>query len=150
MSEENRRAVVNLMNSNLVDLIDLSNAVRVAHWNVHGPQFAALHTLFGDFYNQLGLMIDEIAERIVQLKGTPMGNTQSVGNLTRLPEYSLEIRDGVQHVEELTLRYSIVAKNTRLLISQISALDDATSADIMTDASKMLDKALWMLEAHFL
>lgn len=34
------------------------------HWNVEGPKFVSLHTLFEQQYNELFLAIDEIAERI--------------------------------------------------------------------------------------
>ena len=34
------------------------------HWNVTGPRFNALHTMFETQYNELWLALDEIAERI--------------------------------------------------------------------------------------
>ncbi len=34
------------------------------HWNVTGPMFTTLHTLFETQYTELAMAIDEIAERI--------------------------------------------------------------------------------------
>src|SRR6476659_4069549 len=34
------------------------------HWNIVGPQFEPLHTLFQEQYTELAQTIDEIAERI--------------------------------------------------------------------------------------
>ena len=34
------------------------------HWNVTGPMFQSLHTLFESQYTALALAVDEIAERI--------------------------------------------------------------------------------------
>lgn len=34
------------------------------HWNVTGPQFNTLHAMFMTQYTELGLAVDEIAERI--------------------------------------------------------------------------------------
>ena len=34
------------------------------HWNVTGPMFTTLHTLFETQYTELALAVDEIAERI--------------------------------------------------------------------------------------
>ena len=34
------------------------------HWNVTGPMFSTLHTMFETQYTELALAVDEIAERI--------------------------------------------------------------------------------------
>ncbi|MCU0887507.1 MAG: DNA starvation/stationary phase protection protein Dps [Rubritepida sp.] len=139
---------VGLLNAALADLIDLTNAVRMAHWTVRGPQFAALHEQFGGFYDQLGTQVDDVAERIVQLGGTPEGTTQLVGANTRLAPYSEETRDGLAHVAALVERYAALAATTRAAVDEAAAAGDADTADLLTGTSRMLDKALWMLEAH--
>ena len=41
------------------------------HWNVTGPMFNTLHTLFMTEYTELALAVDEIAERIRAAGGLP-------------------------------------------------------------------------------
>jgi starvation-inducible DNA-binding protein len=41
------------------------------HWNIKGEKFFELHLKFEELYNNLILKIDEIAERILTLGGTP-------------------------------------------------------------------------------
>ena len=36
------------------------------HWNVTGPMFTTLHTLFETQYTELATAVDEIAERVVE------------------------------------------------------------------------------------
>ena len=60
LGENARLASVGLLNAALADLMDLSNAVKMAHWNVKGPQFAALHLLFEGFYTQLAAAVDRV------------------------------------------------------------------------------------------
>lgn len=143
-----REASVSLLNATLADTIDLTNAVRMAHWTVRGPQFAALHELFGGFYEQLGAVADDIAERAVQLGGTPSGTTQLVGEKSRLEPYPAGLRAGLDHVKALTDRYAALAKTVRAGIDSTAEAGDADSADLLTGFSRTLDKALWMLEAH--
>lgn len=148
LGENARLASVSLLNAALADLMDLTNAARMAHWTVRGPQFAALHALFETFYDQLGEASDDVAERVVQLGGTPEGTTQRVGATTRLEPYPAAISAGMDHVRALAARYAALAATTRRAVDEAAAAGDADTADLFTETSRMLDKALWMLEAH--
>jgi len=148
LGENARLASVGLLNAALVDLIDLTNSVRMAHWTVRGPHFSALHARFEEFYNQLGPIVDDTAERIVQLGGAPTGTTQAVGSATRLTPYPPGLRDGMEHVAALADRYGALAATTRQAIDAAAEAGDADTADLFTATSRALDKALWMLEAH--
>jgi starvation-inducible DNA-binding protein len=143
-----REVSVSVLNATLADTMDLTNATHMAHWTVRGPQFAGLHTLFEDFYNQLKAVTDDVAERIVQLGGTPDGTTQAVGDKTRLEPYPSDLRNGLDHVKALTTRYAALAKSVREGIDSTDEAGDADTADLLTGLSRTLDKALWMLEAH--
>jgi starvation-inducible DNA-binding protein len=148
LGENARLTSVDLLNAALADLMDLTNGVRMAHWTVRGPHFAALHAKFEEFYGQLAEAVDDVAERIVQLGGTPGGTTQAVGAATRLAPYPAELRDGLAHVTALADRYAALAETTRQAIDTAGEAGDADTADLFTGTSRMLDKALWMLEAH--
>lgn len=143
-----RELSVGILNATLADAMDLTNGLRMAHWTVRGPQFAALHALFETFYDQLGVATDDIAERVIQIGGTPDGTTQLVGEKTRLDAYPPGLRDGMDHVKALTARYAALAKTVREGIDETDEAGDADTADLLTGLSRTLDKALWMLEAH--
>lgn len=132
----------------LSDTVDLYNATRQAHWNVKGPHFAQLHTLFEGFYDQLADAGDELAERIVMLGGTAHGTTQSIASGTRLPPYPTDLHAGMDHVAALADRYAMVGKELRAGIATTTDAGDADTADLLTGLSRAADKMLWMLEAH--
>lgn len=143
-----RESSVGVLNATLVDAIDLTNAIHMAHWTVKGPHFIGLHLLFEKFYTEMFAVTDDLAERIVQLGGTPEGASQQVAAKTRLPAWPTNQTDGMKHVEALTERYASLAANVRAGIDATDEAGDADTADLLTGLSRALDKALWMLEAH--
>jgi hypothetical protein len=46
LREQTRRAVIDLLNQQLADVLDLGLQTKQAHWNVKGPHFIGLHELF--------------------------------------------------------------------------------------------------------
>src|SRR5471030_1940442 len=95
-----RRSELNgLMNQRLASAVDLQMQMKQAHWNVKGPSFIGLHELFDKVSEAVEDYVDEIAERIVQLGGIAEGTVRVAASRTRLPEYPLEIAEGMAHVE---------------------------------------------------
>ena len=67
LSETARAEIAETLNARLVDGLDLHSQIKVAHWNIKGPQFASLHPLFETFAVSLANHNDSIAERAVTL-----------------------------------------------------------------------------------
>src|SRR5215510_5417612 len=102
LSEKIRTQIAGLLQERLAEAIDLASHAKQAHWNVKGPVFIALHELFDQVYEHAGDHADLLAERIVQLGGTAEGTTRVVARRSQLPEYSLTITAGKDHVEALS------------------------------------------------
>lgn len=148
VADNAKQVSINVLQGNLADAVDLYNATRQAHWNVKGPHFGSLHRLFEEFYQALQTSTDDLAERIVQLGGTAQGTTQVLAGTTRLPPYPTDMHAGMDHVTQLSDRYSMVAKALREGIDQTDEAGDADTADLLTEQSRVIDKMLWMLESH--
>jgi starvation-inducible DNA-binding protein len=67
---------------------------------------------------------------------------------TTLPPYPTNIYAIKDHLPALIDRYGTVANAVRKAIDAAAEADDTNTADIFTEASRGLDKALWFLEAH--
>jgi starvation-inducible DNA-binding protein len=148
ISQERRSELNALMNRRLADGVDLQMQMKQAHWNVKGPSFIGLHELFDKVARSVESYVDMIAERIVQLGGIAEGTVRLAASRTRLPEYPLEIAEGMAHVEAVARALSTFGKEVRSTIDEANALDDAGTADLFTEISRGIDQWLWFVEAH--
>ena len=143
-----KSVAIELLKARMADGIDLGLATKQAHWNLRGPQFIAVHEMLDGFRTELDEHVDTMAERAVQLGGTPHGTIQTVAMATKLAAYPTDIHSIPDHLEALIERYAQLANAVRANIDQAAEAGDPDTADIFTGVSRGLDKALWFLEAH--
>ena len=148
MPESARREAIGLLNQRLADCIDLQTQCKQAHWNVKGPTFIALHKLFDEVNEDVEEYVDLIAERIVQLGGIAEGTVGVVESRSTLIDYPLTLSTGAEHVAALSDALGAFGRTARLGIDEMNDLEDADSADILTEISRGVDKWLWFVEAQ--
>ncbi|WP_296245501.1 Dps family protein, partial [Psychrobacter sp. UBA6766] len=73
IDDETAKKMVDLLNSNLANLIDLSMDSKQCHWNLQGTGFIGVHQLLDETYERLTEAFDTVAERIVILGGKANG-----------------------------------------------------------------------------
>lgn len=148
LPETTRAQVVDLLGQRLADAIDLQTQCKHAHWNVKGPHFMQLHLLFDQVNEAVEGHVDTIAERIVQLGGVAEGTVRAVAARSALIDYPLALSTGHEHVSAFSDSLSQFARTVRVGIEEMNDLQDAGSADILTEVSRGIDKWLWFVEAH--
>jgi len=148
LPETSRVEVIALLNQRLADAIDLQTQCKQAHWNVKGPAFIALHKLFDEINEDVEEYVDLIAERIVQLGGIAEGTVGAVEGRSTLPDYPLALSTGPEHVAALSDVLSAFGRTVRIGIEEMNELEDAVSADMLTEIGRGTDKWLWFVEAH--
>ena len=113
------------------------------HWNIRGDKFFELHLKFEELYDDLLLKIDEVAERILTLGGTPHHNYSEYNNNSKIQESS-EIRDGRVAVGDiLTSLQTVIVLQRELLTLSDDAGDEGTNA-LMSDYIREQEKLVWM------
>jgi len=63
--------VIGLLQDRLNALNDLALTLKHVHWNVIGPHFIAVHTMLDPQVDGVREMVDDVAERIATLGGSP-------------------------------------------------------------------------------
>lgn len=143
-----RRAMVDLLNQNLADVLDLGLQAKQAHWNVKGPHFIALHELFDKIAEELEEFTDDIAERAVALGGVALGTVQVVSKGSRLMAYPINAVSGMAHITALSRALARFGASVRAATDTAARFGDTDTADLFTGVSRGVDKLLWMVEAH--
>ena len=143
-----REKITALLNRQLADTFDLYSQTKQAHWNVKGEEFFQLHQLYDTLAAELLEDIDLIAERVTALGGTALGTIHMAAQASRLPEYAPEVIESLSSIEVLAVRYASLVETTRNAIDTATDEGDLSTADLLTQISRGLDKALWFLEAH--
>lgn len=147
LSQDVRLRMVTLLNARLADAIDLRTQAKVAHWNVKGPEFIALHKLFDEVAGSVDEYVDLIAERAVQLGGTAEGTARQVAERSSLDEYAGS-GSADQHVPAVADALGDFGKAIRQATEEALEAGDQETADILIEVSRGTDKWLWFVEAH--
>lgn len=144
-----RCSSVALLNARLADVIDLALRLKHAHWNIHGPHFIALHSLFDALRTEVDAQADLLADRVAAFGGHAEGLLQQVTLATTLPPYAADANTERAHLEALAQAMGVFGAKIRRAIQDAADAGDAGTADIFTQISRAADKQLWKIEAHF-
>jgi starvation-inducible DNA-binding protein len=147
LPETSRAAVAELLQATLLDGLDLHGQIKVAHWNVRGPHFAALHPLFETFAVALAGFNDEVAERAVTLGARVRGTARSVAKSSRVPEYPEDTTRDLEHVKLLAERFDAYLKGLREARDVAEKQKDQDTVDLLTGMVEAFEKNGWFLRA---
>lgn len=115
------------------------------HWNVVGPYFPVLHTLFEGQYNELFAAVDEIAERIRQLGDESPGTMAEFLRLTVISEESATSAAGM--VADLAACNAKAIGRLEALLQVAEKAEDDSTQDLAIRRLNAHQKAEWMLKA---
>jgi starvation-inducible DNA-binding protein len=147
LPEESRVKIADALNARLADGLDLHSQIKVAHWNIKGPGFAALHPLFETFAVGLAGFNDEIAERAVTLGGRAYGTVRHVAKSSKLADYPQETTKDLEHVKLLAERFDTYLDGVRGSRDAAEKLGDADTVDLFTRLVQEFEKHAWFLRA---
>jgi starvation-inducible DNA-binding protein len=143
LAEATRSRLAETLNARLADGLDLHSQIKVAHWNVRGPQFPSLHPLFETMATGLAMHNDALAERAVTL-GTL---ARHVASISRLPEYPQETTRDLEHVRLLAERIEVYLAGLRESRAIADKEGDPDTVDLLTGAILEFEKHGWFLRA---
>jgi len=139
--------VVDALAHLLADTYTLYLKTHNFHWNVTGPMFQTLHLLFETQYTELGLAVDEIAERIRSLGHFAPGSYAEFGKLTRISE-AQGVPPAQEMIESLAHGQQLVIEAARRVLAAAETAGDDGTADLAVRRLQVHEKNEWMLRAH--
>lgn len=131
----------------LVELLELQNQAKQAHWTLVGPNFRSTHLELDELVDAARDYADSVAERMRALESVPDGRTGTVAATTSLEAFPA----GEVGVERAV---AVVADRILGVVNVIRAVhdevddQDPTSADILHSILEGLEKQRWMFTAQ--
>jgi starvation-inducible DNA-binding protein len=142
-----RAKVSEALNASLADGLDLYSQIKVAHWNLKGPHFAALHPLFDTIASSALAYNDEVAERAVALGALAAGTVRTSASRSRLTQYPEDLTRDLEHVKQVADRIDGYLDGLRKARSVGESAGDADTVDLLTGMITEFEKHGWFLRA---
>jgi starvation-inducible DNA-binding protein len=139
--------IIDLLQDRLNSLNDLALTLKHIHWNVVGPQFIAVHTMLDPQVDAVRLMVDETAERIATLGGSPCGTPGALVKARSWDDYDLGRDDAIAHMGALDVVYAGVIEAHRKAIEATEEPDPVTQ-DMFIGQATQLEQFHWFVRAH--
>jgi starvation-inducible DNA-binding protein len=146
ISDGDRKKIALGLSKFLADSYTLYLMTHNFHWNVTGPHFNTLHTMFMTQYTEQWAALDLIAERIRALGHHAPGSYKEFGALASIKELSGTPK-AMDMVGYLVSAQEATAKTARGLFPLVEQANDQPTADLLTQRIHVHEKTAWMLRS---
>ena len=146
LDPQKSRQLVDELNDLLANYQMFYMNVRGFHWNIRGEKFFELHLKFEELYNDLVIKVDEIAERVLTLGGTPTHSFTDYLKVSEIPE-AVDVSTAVDTVTHLLRAFEILLRKQRHLLALSGDADDEGTNAQMSDYIREQEKLVWMYSA---
>jgi starvation-inducible DNA-binding protein len=116
------------------------------HWNVTGPNFQALHTMFEEHYTELAAAVDEIAERIRALGVKAPGSFSAFAKLADIAEAGENVAAS-DMVAQLASDHQTMSRMGRELLALAGKESDEVTCGLIAARMEIHEKTAWMLRS---
>ena len=146
ISTQQREQIAQGLSRLLTDSYTLYLKTHNFHWNVTGPMFNTLHTMFEQQYTELALAVDGIAERIRALGVAAPGSYRQFSELTCIAEET-GVPDAETMIRQLVEGQEAIVRTARSVFPHADAAHDEPTADLLTQRMQVHEKNAWMLRS---
>lgn len=143
---EQREEIAQGISRVLADSYTLYLKTHNFHWNVTGPMFQTLHTLFETQYTELALAVDEIAERIRALGVYAPGSYSQFAQLATVKEET-SVPKAQDMIRQLVADNEAVVRTAREVLPKAQDANDEASVDLLVGRMSVHEKTAWMLRS---
>ena len=146
ISKKDRKDISEGLSRLLADSYTLYLMTHNFHWNVTGPQFNSLHTMFMAQYTEQWTALDVIAERIRALGFPAPGTYKEFVKLASIKEVE-GVPKATEMIRHLVNAQEAVARTARRLFPLVDKANDQPTADVLTQRLDVHEKTAWMLRS---
>ena len=145
-SAKDRKAVAEGLSKLLADTYAVYLKTHGYHWNVTGPNFSQLHSLFMGQYTEMWAAIDEVAERIRALGELAPQGYGAFGNLSSIKDGDPS-KNAEAMIKDLVAAQETVIGTLYSVLPTAQEAGDEVTASLISDRLTAHEKHLWMLRS---
>ena len=146
INEKDRKKIADGLSRVLADTYTLYLKTHNFHWNVTGPMFQTLHTMFMTQYNEIWMAVDTVAERIRALGYPAPGTYKEFAALTSIKDSSGTI-SAKEMIKQLVAGQEAVTRTARELLPVAEAAGDQPTVDLLSARMQVHEQNAWMLRS---
>ena len=129
----------------LCDLEIMNVKLQNYHWNVTGKGFFLTHEKLEEYYNEIRMEIDEIAEHILALGYQPLGTMQDFMKNSQIQEAKNEKIKTIPIVKNVIEDFEKLKQKTLTIKQDAEKQEDYATSALMDNYLATYSKKLWML-----
>ncbi len=149
IADKDRRKIADGLSHFLADSYTLYLKTHNFHWNVTGPMFNSLHTMFETQYTEEWTALDDVAERIRALGHNAPGSYAEFVKLSSIKEEPAAsgVPDWKGMVTQLVEGNEAVCRTARQVLGTADKAGDDPTVDLLTQRLHTHEKYAWMLRS---
>jgi starvation-inducible DNA-binding protein len=148
IADAHRKEIAEGLGRLLADTYSLYLKTHQYHWNVTGPMFQTLHSMFMVQYQELWAATDPIAERIRALGEFAPGGYKAFVELSSIEEDEPGLPpSAMEMVRNAMDGHEAVVATARSIFPLADEAGDQVTCDLLTQRMDVGEKTAWMLRA---
>ena len=133
------------LNEFLCDLEVMSVKLQNYHWNVQGKGFFITHEKLEEYYDEIRVQIDEIAEHILALGYEPLGTMQDFIKNSKIQEAKNERIKSLEIIKNVIQDLRTLRDKASQIKEEAENQKDYATSSLMDNYLANYSKKLWML-----
>jgi len=139
--------LIDLVNKQVANWTVLYTKLHNFHWYVKGPNFFTLHEKFEELYTEAAVHIDELAERLLALGGSPVATLKESLEFSSIQEVVNE-KNANEMVQATVQDFTTLTEELKQGMELAEKSGDETTGDMLLSIHQSLEKHNWMLNAY--
>jgi len=140
------KIIIDKLNALLADFQIYYQNLRGFHWNIQGKEFFELHVKFEELYTDAAMKVDEIAERILTVGGTPLHSFEDYLATAHIKPVK-HVHDGETSVKTVVANLEHIVSHEKEIKDLAGENNDGGTEDQMSALVEEQEKTLWMYKA---
>ena len=137
---------IDILNEYMANLKVLNNNLYNMHFNLIGSSFIGLHKKLEEYYNEVALMYDKVAERIKMIGGYPITSLNKIEEVSSIKSMKSMDYNADQVMNVLENDFTFLVDYTKDLIEYFDHKKDYYTTNILNDNLMFFTKQNWMIK----